>query len=358
MAKGKELDGRLAFTKGAAAQKGGDQSGAEALFIEAIAAYSEALEIYESASAAGASVETNASLDAVKKNIAAAYVNLSAALIKQDKAGDAVAIITEAESKGFSSPDFKKNIMAANHAIGLAAKKGGDMNAVIVSFKAAKDIDADNVEIGYEYAVALLNKGKSLGAGPDVKSILEEAEAEFTELLGKELDKNLELNSYCKLIECQLALNEDASAALEKASAFLLAQNLAFHTAHEVEADFIYSRTVEKFLVQNDAAKATNILAEVKAKVPGLETKIVSALEQHALHLHDKSVPISMKMLVTLTKVGGGIVNVDLFDKIKEDLVSISDGILGNAKAEGFGLRVLGDLEHCDAAAVDAIFHN
>jgi len=333
MSKTHENAGRLALMQGNQAYAERNFPVAEELLKNAVREYSQA-----------------GNSDVVTENLEKAYINLSASLVAQSKLDEAIGVLTEADDRGFRSTEFNKNFAVAYYNLGLQ-QKAGDLDAAILSFTRAKSYESEDAIILYNLGLALLRKGE-----------YDRAKIEFTELLGKEFSQDefpleLQINSYCKLIECQLLLDEDVNDVLELASKMFSKLDTEVQVRHQEEAVFIYNRLIAGYLAKNNDEGATEILTLIEDKINGIAKKIVLDLEQYALHLYNTgNQKVAITMLLTLAHVQNGIIDATFLETIKEDLASMSDKLARGVQSDEFTLKVLGDIEHCDYDAINDLF--
>lgn len=339
MSKKHENNGKLALMQGNNAQ-------AAKRFDDAIKYYELAIAMYQSAITENPAIKNEPHLNT---NFAAARLNLAASYIAVNKLEEAINFIKKANAEGFTSSDFDKNLAIAHYNLGcnLIDSSSSNYNAkkAIENFAAAKDLARNDAHILYNLGVAMIQDRRY-----DV------AKTEFTELLNKglpavEFPLKLQLNSYCKLIECQLKLGENTTVALNDASKVLSSLNLS---EHQEEAKLICSHLAVKYLIKDSPEEVQNI---IKSASRDLEThkEIALGLEQYALSLYDGGDQKEVaKMLLTLAHVKE-IVSDELLESIKSDLISISAS-QNNLESDNFSIKILGDIENCTHDDVDTLF--
>lgn len=337
MSKKHENAGRLELMSG-------NKEYAAKKYHDAIATFTKAIDAYSQAGNAAHIVE----------NLGKAYLNLAASYIANENYQEAIDIILDAQSKGYKSDAFTTNLESAYYNLGLkqADSKSADYDAkeAIGNFVKAQDLDSDSANTLYNLGITLIATNDHDGA----KKV-------FTDLLAKNLPEDkfsleLQLNTLCKLVECQSKLHEDTESILEEASKILLKLD---QTAHQEEAAFIYSHLAMQYLVKNDHATVEAMLkSSFKSDASMPETLAVS-LEQNALHHYSIAAnkdakKEAVKMLVTLAHVKD-VVSADLLETIKTDLTSISE-TLNFHGSDDFSTKVLGSIDICGSSDVDALF--
>lgn len=288
--------------------------------------------------------------DVVIANLEKAYINLSASLVAQSKLDKAISFLTEAENIGYKSAEFRKNFAVAYYNLGLQ-QKATNLDAAILSFTKAKSYKPDDATILYNLALAFLKKGEYA-----------QAKTEFSTLLDKKFGKDelpleLQMNSYCKLIECQLALHEEIDCVLESASQIFSALDAEAQVKHQEEGIFIYSHLIAGYLTKQNNENVTSALSIIATNVKEIAQKIVLNLEQYALHLYSNSnQKVAMTMLLTLAHAKSEIIDATFLETIKADLVAMSHKLDKGTQSDAFALKVLGDIEHCDYDAISELF--
>lgn len=249
----------------------------------------------------------------VKANLEIAYLNLSTALISNNKPDEAIDTLNEAGVKGFASDKIDQNFAAAYRNLGIQQKLDGKLDDAIASFKEAKKYASEDAKTLYDLAVNLLdNKAYA------------DAEAEFTALNAKGFSEvqfplPLQLNAMCKLIECQAGQNKDIEPTLETASKVFDSISPVDQAAHKSEAEFIYSRLVKSFLVKGQHDNATDTLEALETNIVGITDSIISSLEKYSLYLYNSDQEGAMKLLFGL-----GVVEPSLVASVNSNLESMA----------------------------------
>ena len=318
MSKADENNGNLEFKRGQKEFKATNYADAAQRFANAAEAYTKAN---------------------IVDDIQLSYLNQGASCIAAGQLDDAILSLKAAQNAGLNSPELTQNFVAAYYNLGMRDKVSGNLDSAIASFTQAQDHDGTYVAAIYQLAITHMLKGDH-----------EPAELLFTNLLGAKspdtkFSTELQLNSYCKLIECKLAQKKEVDeVTLKDASTIFTNLSADEHVKHKEEASFVYSRLVAKYLEQKDEENAKSALETVEKLIPGIAHDIAISLENYALLQHtNNDTRVAMHMLLTLAHF---LPRDEIVENIKQDLSDIAE-LLDGEPAEEFSIAVLGNISAC-----------
>ena len=282
-------------------------------------------------------------------NIEKAYLNLSASYIAGEKYNEAIDIIKQVKKEGYVIDAYKQNLATAYHNLALRSFDN-DQKEAEENFIKANKIYPDNPDTLYNLARIQIGD-KSYNKAEEV----------LNSLFSNNITENkfplaLKLNALCKLVECQLALNKDTQSTLEQAADILLKLD---QTNHKEEVEFVYSHLATQYLLNNDPDQVKKILEYSGKADKSMPETLATKLEQHILYNYNQTEnednkKNAIKMLITLANVKH-IVNEELLETIKSDLVSISKDLHCD-DANGFLEKVLTSIDTCVVGDVDDLF--
>lgn len=320
----------------------GNQAFAEKKYQEAEQFYSKAVENYRQ-------ILPTERTEAVKKNLGAAFLNLSNTEITNDTPNKAIKSLQLAQEEGYNDNDFSKSLAAAYYNLGLEQKELGSIDEAITSFQEAKKLYDQNINVIYNLGLVLTAQGNYT-----------EAQKEFAELIEFEANcnnKNLVVNAYCKIVECQLKLNINATSDLEKAVKYFETLDSEIQGQCSDDGSFIYSHLIATFLSSHDLSKVKPLL---KAAL-NLDKEIISKLENSASYHYDNANEReAMIQLLTLVHFSDDILEPDNVSHIQNLLSSMFIKCGQDKNREELGdslaIKALGEVDNLTTNNIDELF--
>ncbi|AVP87318.1 hypothetical protein phytr_3670 [Candidatus Phycorickettsia trachydisci] len=217
-------------------------------FNKAIDSFSNAIEQYIKIS------------DFNKGNLAKDYIkactNLAVCFVMQGNLDEVLHVIKEVEKNGLKL-EYDHEVILSKALYNLGLTQAPD--EATESFQKAKDWDPTNVEATYKLGLLFMRQGtedKYLAAKKEFQEVIDNKNCPKENL-------DLQLNSFCQLIECEIRLREDSSNTLNSAWQFISDNAQEFLSNKDTESQktynslivYMYSRTTESILNQGQHIK-------------------------------------------------------------------------------------------------------